>query len=195
MEKKILNYLAWGFVIAIALVLFFYLRATPASEPIQVGEGVVEIDVIEGYDEVMTSEGWLDVELVDVITGESFRLSDFNVPVVLESFAVWCPTCKRQQDEIQKLIDSGDESAHVSINTDPNEDAARVVKHINRYEYTWPFVVFPASATQMLVDDFGIGVVNAPRAPVVVICPDGMARLLQSGVKTANELKEEVEKC
>ena len=45
----------------------------------------------------------------------------------------------------------------------------------------------------MLIDDFGSGVVNAPRAPTVLICPDKTARLLRSGVKSADELKEEID--
>lgn len=174
-----MNYVAWGFVIVLAIGLVFYYRVAPASEP---------IDIVVG-------ESWLDVELEDVLTGEVFRLSDFDVPIVVESFAVWCPTCKKQQDEIQRLVDSGDDSVHVSVNTDPNEDVAQVVGHVERYGYTWSFVVFPADATQMLIDDFGTGVVNAPRAPVILVCPDGMARLLESGVKDVDKLKEEIGKC
>jgi hypothetical protein len=33
---------------------------------------------------------WLDTELVDVETGETFRMSDFKgTPVLVKSFAVW----------------------------------------------------------------------------------------------------------
>lgn len=33
---------------------------------------------------------WLDTELVDVETGETFRISDFaGTPVLVKSFAVW----------------------------------------------------------------------------------------------------------
>jgi len=184
------------------LFCFFYYKPIPASEPIFVGS---ETDVAEVRLDIISEEtpelnegtdvSWIDVELKDVITGEIFRLSDFSKPILMESFAVWCPTCKQQQDQIQKLIDSGDDSIHISINTDPNEDAENVIEHVNRYSYTWPFVVFPASSTQMLIDDFGVGVVNAPRAPVILICPDKTARLLQSGVKSAEELKEEIDKC
>ena len=200
MANRIVTYVAWGFVIMLVLILFLYLSPTPASEPVFIDSkiaGVKSDAVAEDAVELTESDdvSWIDVELKDVVTQETFRLSDFDKPIVMESFAVWCPTCKRQQDEIQKLIDSGDDSVHISINTDPNEDEARVAEHVNRYSYTWPFVVFPASATQMLIDDFGSGVVNAPRAPTVLICPDGMARLLQSGIKSAAELKEEIDKC
>ncbi len=33
---------------------------------------------------------WLDTELTDVVTGETFRISDFaGRPVLIKSFAVW----------------------------------------------------------------------------------------------------------
>lgn len=201
MENKIVNYVAWSFVVILVVGLFFYFRVTPASEPIDVSGNVIfEAEVVDAENEVFREESeptrkWIDFELKDVITQEVFRLSDFDKPIVLESFAVWCPTCKKQQDQIQKLIDAGDDSIHVSINTDPNEDEARVAQHVNRYSYTWSFVVFPAAATQLLINDFGSGVVNAPRAPIILICPDMTARLLESGVKSAEELKEEIDKC
>lgn len=190
MKKKTVNYIAWGIAIVLIGILFFYLGGTPASEPIIVGGDIADVD-----SDSVIAESWIDIELTDVVTGEIFRISDFDKPIVMESFAVWCPTCKRQQDEIQKLIDSGDDSIHISVDTDPNEDSAKIVEHINRYGYTWSFVVFPAVATQLLIDDFGVGIVNAPGAPVILICPDKMARLLKSGVKSAGELREEIDKC
>ncbi|PIN92559.1 hypothetical protein COU56_04225, partial [Candidatus Pacearchaeota archaeon CG10_big_fil_rev_8_21_14_0_10_31_9] len=37
---------------------------------------------------------WMNTELNDISTGETFKISDFEgKPVLLESFAVWCPTC------------------------------------------------------------------------------------------------------
>ena len=143
-----------------------------------------------------TSNGWRDVEIKDVKTGEFFKISDFsNQVVVLESFAVWCPTCKKQQDEVKELIEEGDTSIHISINTDPNEDESQVLSHLERHSYDWYFAVFPAEATQSLVDEFGIQVVNAPSAPMVLICPQGQGRLLDRGVKSTTELKEEIDSC
>ncbi len=54
--------------------------------------------------EKMTAASWIDFELKDVATGEKFKISDFNdKPVLLESFAVWCPTCTKQQRIIKDL--------------------------------------------------------------------------------------------
>jgi hypothetical protein len=43
-----------------------------------------------------SENAWMDVELTDVATGQKFKISDFKgKTVMLESFAVWCPTCLR----------------------------------------------------------------------------------------------------
>lgn len=143
-----------------------------------------------------TLEGdWRDVELTDVLTGENFKISDFKgKPILLESFAVWCPTCRKQQEKIKELHEEvGDAVVSVSFDTDPNEEESQVIGHANKHGFDWRFVVSPPSVTKALIDEFSISVVNAPGAPVVLICEDQSARFLGRGVKSANELKQEIE--
>lgn len=138
---------------------------------------------------------WKDIELVDISTGKTFKISDFKgKPVLLESFAVWCPTCKRQQDEIKKLHEEDASIVSVSLDTDPNEDEKKVVEHAKKYGYDWHFVVSPVSLTRELIDEFGTQVVNAPSAPVILICEDQSARLLKRGVKSVDTLRQEIQK-
>ena len=135
---------------------------------------------------------WINFELNDVKTGESFMISDFNKPVLLESFAVWCPTCTKQQREIKKLHnDVGDSIISISVDTDPNEDENQVRQHIESNGFDWIYVVAPREFTQSLIDQFGVGIVNAPSAPMILIC-DEKVKKLGSGVKSSNELKENV---
>lgn len=140
---------------------------------------------------------WIYTVLKDVNTQEDFRLSDFEgKPILLESFAVWCPTCTSQQKEIKKLHDElGDSVISISLNTDPNEDEDRVQSHTERNGFNWIYVVSPPDLTQALIDEFGFGFVNAPQAPVVLICPDGTSKKLRNGVKKSLELKTEIEGC
>jgi len=49
--------------------------------------------------------------------------------------------------------------------------------------------------TKSLIDEFGVGVVFAPSAPVILLCPDGSSDFLRSGVKSADELKTAIESC
>jgi thiol-disulfide isomerase/thioredoxin len=137
----------------------------------------------------------MDIELTDVATGQTFKISDFKgKPVLLESFAVWCPTCLAQQKEIKKVRQSeGDAIIHISLDTDPNEDADKIREHMERNGLDWYFVVSPIELTNALIDEFGLTVVNAPSAPVVLISEDQSARLLRSGVKSADDLLSEIE--
>ena len=142
-----------------------------------------------------TASAWMDIELTDVATGQTFKISDFKgKPVLLESFAVWCPTCLAQQKEIKKVRQSeGDAIIHISLDTDPNEDADKIREHMERNGLDWYFVVSPIELTNALIDEFGLAVVNAPSAPVILISEDQSARLLRSGVKSADDLLSEIE--
>ena len=153
--------------------------------------------VAEQVKDVEPCGDWRGYELTDAVTGEKFHICDFeNKTVLLESFAVWCPTCKKQQDKIKELHEEvGDAVISISIDTDPNEDENKVIEHVNRHGYDWRFTVAPIEFTSALVEEFGISVVNAPGAPVILICEDQSARLLGRGVKSASKLKEDIAKC
>jgi len=137
---------------------------------------------------------WKSEDLVDASTGETFQIKDFTgTPVLIESFAVWCPTCLKQQKKMKELLETeGDTIIHISLDTDPNEDADLVKLHAEKNDLNWRFVVSPKEVTKKLIEEFGFGVVNAPSAPVILVCEDQTTRLLEKGVKSAEELKEEV---
>jgi thiol-disulfide isomerase/thioredoxin len=139
---------------------------------------------------------WKETALKDVITGNTFKISDFKgKSILVESFAVWCPTCKKQQDKVKELHEEvGDTVISISLDTDPNEEEAQVIAHANENGFDWLFAVSPKELTQSLIDEFGVNVVNAPQAPVILICEDQSARLLERGVKSADKLKSEIEK-
>lgn len=176
-----------GVLAAVAIALLFALdpfgtRVVHAEEPIEEAATNSELDL----------PAWMDFELVDAVSGEVFTIREMiGKPILLESFAVWCSTCLRQQKEVAKLAESeGDRILHISLDTDPNEDLDRVKDHALRNGFGWYFAVAPIEMTQMLIDTFGLTVVNAPRAPVVLIAEDGSSRLLENGVKFAAELLE-----
>ncbi len=152
----------------------------------------------EGSDSTEPAVAWLATELTDVSTGETFTLAEFaGTPVLLESFAVWCPICTNQQKQVRALHEEvGDEVVSVGLNTDPNEDHDKVVAHIQRHGFDWRYAVAPAELILALKEEFGIGILNAPSAPMVLICPDQNVReMLKRGVKRANFLQEQVAAC
>jgi thiol-disulfide isomerase/thioredoxin len=143
-----------------------------------------------------TGADWMDIPLKDVRTGETFRFSDFKgKPVLLESFAVWCPTCTEQQKKTKELESRvGDVIIHVSLDTDPNEDESIVREHIERNGFDWYYAVSPIELTNILIDEFGLKVVNAPGVPMILICEDQSTRFLRGGIKSPDDLLSEVEK-
>ncbi len=146
-------------------------------------------------DETNTDLDWRDYPLNDINSGEDFKISDFKgQKILLESFAVWCPTCTKQQRVFQELIKEGDETIHISLDTDPNEDASLVKEHTTQNGFSWRYVITPATMTKSLINEFGISVVNAPSAPVILVCEDQSARLLKRGLKDSGEIKDEVAK-
>ena len=139
-----------------------------------------------------TNPSWKDIPLTDVRTGNTFKINDFaGTPIFLESFAVWCPTCTKQQQILKELHEEiGDEVISISLNTDPNEDKARVQEHITKNNFDWYYAIAPTLMTQGLIDEFGVGVVSAPSAPIILICKDQSTRYLKRGLKSVNDLKE-----
>ena len=169
-------------------VIYINLFASPAIS-VSEKDGVLS----EGKTE-SSYAGWRDTVLTDIRTSKEFKISDFaGKPILLESFAVWCPTCLKQQKEIKTIAEEmGDAIIHISLDTDPNEDSAKVLKHVNRNDFDWLYAISPIEMTRELTKVFGITFVNAPSAPVVLICEDQSYRFLENGVKKSDELLEEI---
>lgn len=146
--------------------------------------------------EMKSARPWMDIVLTDAKSGEKFTIGQFKgKPILLESFAVWCPTCLEQQRKINELRErEGEAIVHVSLDTDPNEDVNKVRGHVERYGFEWYFAVSPIELTNALIGDYGLGIVNAPAAPVLLICEDQNTRFLQRGVKPPETLLQEVNK-
>lgn len=141
-------------------------------------------------------DNWRNTELKDVVTGETYKISDFSggKKVLVESFAVWCPTCTSQQKEVKKLhIAIGDKVESIAINTDPNEDEEKVLKHVEKNEFDWKYSIAESKFTQKLIEEFGISIVNAPGAPMFLVCENqSEVHLLKSGKKERNFLIEQI---
>jgi hypothetical protein len=168
------------------LFLLFVISACTTAEPVEVSQ-----------EKVATTEpfsDWMTTPLEDVHTGEEFMISDFEGETVLvESFAVWCPTCTKQQKNIKEFHELyGELTVSVSLDTDPNEDKEAVLAHAEKNEFDWRYSVAPAGMAQLLIEEYGLTIVSAPSVPIIMVCPDGSTRLM-TGLKDANKLKAEVE--
>lgn len=142
---------------------------------------------------------WLGVELTDIGSGDTFTLAQYaDKPILLETFAIWCPTCTSQQRQLAALHEEvGDDVISVSLNTDPNESESHVTRHLSRYGFDWLYAVSPVELSRALRDEFGVAVLNPPSAPVILICPGQTERTLLSkrGVKRPDFLQEQIAAC
>ncbi|WP_439025960.1 TlpA family protein disulfide reductase [Haloarchaeobius sp. DT45] len=160
------------------------------------GTGSDSTDGGDGAGGSGTTAAWQDAELTNVLTGETFSVSQFEKPVLVETFAVWCSNCKRQQDELIEFHEAvGDDVVSVALNIDQNEDAEKVRKHAESHGYDWYYAVSPTAVTRQLVDEFGTSMTSPPIVPMLLHCPDGSTTRLKDGHKTTSFLREQANGC
>jgi len=140
--------------------------------------------------EVGSGDAWKTMELRDVQTGEAFSVTSLSgTPVILYTFTISCPICTLQQKEISAIKrELGDSIAVIGLDIDPREDEKALMNHIMRNGFSGYYVISPPGMTQSLMDRFGPLVVTPASAPVMVICPSGNARLLDTGIKTSSQI-------
>lgn len=157
------------------------------------GLALTSMDSSEDRDEsgLEPAGNWSEVDLTDVNSGETYRISELDRPVVVEPFAAWCSTCLRQQKEMAEVQDSADVT-FVSLNVDRNEGIKKVRRHAERNGFDWRYSVASGSVLRSLQNQFGPSVLIPPRAPKVVLCEGGATRL-SNGVKPGEKVLEEVE--
>lgn len=98
-------------------------------------------------DAMMVSPEWFTVSLTDVNSGETFAVADFKGKVVLvETLAMWCSNCLKQQGQVQMLHDLvGENDGFISlgIDIDPNENADALKSYTNNNGFDWIYTVAP----------------------------------------------------
>ncbi|WP_435360719.1 TlpA family protein disulfide reductase [Haloarchaeobius sp. DFWS5] len=139
---------------------------------------------------------WRTAELTNVLTDETFSIDQFEKPVLVETFAVWCSNCKRQQDELINFHEAvGDDVVSVAVDIDQNEDAEKVRKHAESHGYDWYYAVAPGPVTRSLTDEFGTSMAQPPVVPMLLRCPDGSATRLKDGYKSTDFLRTKTQEC
>lgn len=164
---------------------------------------------------------WQLVELVDARTGETFTLGDFyGKTVFIEPMATWCVTCRSQMrnivsliaeleeeeaerensasasadgetDEIRTSFDL-DEVVFIGLSVETNLNPERLAEYVDAQGFEWTFAVIPSDMLSLLVDEFGRPILNPPSTPKFFIRADGTHSELVTGVKSADELREDI---
>lgn len=91
------------------------------------------------------------------------------------------------------LASLGSDVVMVSIDGDPNEDAALLKRYTDQHGFTWRFAVASRELMSSLAQTFGNEYLNPPSDPMFVVAPSGAAFRLPSGHKSAADLKAFVE--
>lgn len=139
---------------------------------------------------------WYSAQLTDINTGEVLSISENIGKVYLvETMAVWCSNCLRQQQEVKRfhdLLGERDDFESIGINIDPNEDTVLLTGYTQKNGFDWIYVV----ASNEMIDEisalYGSQFLNPPSTPMLIIDRQGNPHPLGFGIKSAEELLEAV---
>ncbi len=158
-------------------------------------EGMVQEDVTnDSSSNEFVDPEWFSVDLMDVNSGQKFKVEDFRGKVVLvETMAMWCSTCFRQQKEVLELHDilgNSDSFISLTLDIDPNEIAEDLQVYTKNNGFYWLYAVSPPNVSREIAELYGDKFLNPPSAPMFVIDSEGQVHPLRYGVKDAQELLE-----
>jgi len=153
--------------------------ASPASTPTEAAPAVV------------LDQAWATAELVDVSTGETFRIADHaGSVIVIETMAIWCTNCRAQQGDVQaalKRLPAGS-VVYVVLDTEPSESADGLAAYRERHGFEGRYAVAGAQVARALAAEFGDQVLNPPSTPMVVVGVDGRVTLTDFGHKSPDRI-------
>lgn len=140
---------------------------------------------------IVLDQEWATAALVDVSTGESFRIADHaGKVIIIETMAIWCSSCLVQQRDVVSALQELDRDrvVYVVLDVDPNEDGASLAKYRERNGFAGRYAVAEPPVARALAAEFGDQVLNPPATPVVFIGTDGRVTLTGFGHKSIDEL-------
>ena len=142
-------------------------------------------------EEMMLPE-WLSASLTNAHTGETFTISDYQGDVVLvETLAMWCSNCLKQQKEVvqlHKLLVERDNFVSVGIDIDANENIEALKAYTNQNGFDWIYTVASPEVAREIGLLYGDLYLNPPSTPMLIIDQHGEVHTLPFGIKSAADL-------
>jgi thiol-disulfide isomerase/thioredoxin len=133
---------------------------------------------------------WQTMTITDV-DGATFTLDDFHgTPVLVETFATWCPNCRAQLTATDQFASAAGDTVAVvalSVETDLPPEEVKAYAEENGFANV-RFAVVSPELLAALVDGFGPTVANPPSTPKFVIDEMGLAGELTTGAESVEEL-------
>ncbi|PJF35216.1 MAG: hypothetical protein CUN49_11715 [Candidatus Thermofonsia Clade 1 bacterium] len=145
---------------------------------------------------------WMQIELVDAMTGERFTLADLlGKTILVEPMATWCSNCRRQMTETTKLIKQLEEDederleqfVFLSLSIETNLKPEDLKTYAERNGFASTFAVMSEEMLRALVAEFGRSVANPPSSPSFIIRADGTFTAIKTGIETAETILAELE--
>jgi cytochrome oxidase Cu insertion factor (SCO1/SenC/PrrC family) len=149
--------------------------AAAADAGASAAESATQAPAVEA-EPTSASAAWLDIELADAETGEPFTLASLAGDIVaIEPMAIWCTSCKAQQDNVKAAYEDIEAAGvrYISLGIDPGENPASLAKYADRRGYEWTFVQSPIEFSRALSDLFGPQILSAPSTPLIVLDAEG----------------------
>lgn len=135
---------------------------------------------------VVLTQAWATAPLVDVATGETFRIADHaGSVIVIEPMAIWCPKCLSQQEVVQDALGRlpADGVTYVVLDIDPSETAGSLRAYQERHGFRGRYAIADRDVARALAAEFGDQVLSPPSTPMIVIGTDGTVTLAPYGHK------------
>jgi hypothetical protein len=201
--KKILSVLSVLLVIGVIGVACSPAPAVEELPAVAVDQMPVDDAEVEDMQpETMTEEevapmesqypDWYAAALTDVNSGENFTIQDNIGKVYLvETLAVWCSNCLKQQQEVKRfhdLLGERDDFESLGINIDPNEDTGLLTDYVQKNGFDWLYVVANDEVINEISELYGPQFLNPPSTPMLIIDREGNPHPLGFGIKSAEEL-------
>jgi thiol-disulfide isomerase/thioredoxin len=145
---------------------------------------------------------WMEIELVDVATGETFTIADFlGKTILVEPMATWCSNCRRQMTETTKLIkqltEAEDERLEqyvfLGLSIETNLKPSDLKTYAERNNFALTFAVMDEEMLRALVEQFGRSIANPPSSPSFIIRADGTFTEIETGIQTAEQILAKLE--
>jgi thiol-disulfide isomerase/thioredoxin len=140
---------------------------------------------------------WFSMEMTDVQTGETFSMNDYaGKVVILETMAIWCPSCVIQATQVGKLheaLGNPKDLISVTLDVDTHEDEAVLKEYASSYRFDWHFAVAPLLVERALGNLYSAEYLNPPLSPMLIIDRQGYVHQLEYGIKDTETLQKIVE--
>ena len=164
--------------------------ATPIPAPVSSPTGTGRPSP-ESSPAVTLDQAWATAELVDVSTGETFRIADHaGKVIVIETMAIWCSNCRVQQGDVKAALERlpADSVIYVVLDVDPNEDGASLSSYRDKNSFVGRYAIAGVKVARALAAEFGDQFLNPPSTPMAVVGTDGVVTLTEFGHKSPDEI-------